>query len=270
MTWLRAAMLLTALLWVGHARAYHDARTPSREESAYQLRSGEWLLGPFELGVGVWRFELTTRVAPWIVGATFRKLMPNLRLGVNVFENRRFALQVAAGLYFVNSRKLVEEPVVSLFLFPIDAVLSWQVAARHTLSVRARYVAATSDADASEKDVTLRGGAVASNAQLHLSWQWRLTRVSALLCTLRYLPYQADPVLHSSLDLDPATSGTLDASVDVQSLQHSLAGNVSGVFAWRHFNLRVGVSYGALFLNGPGLVLPLAYPYPELNFYWRL
>jgi hypothetical protein len=53
-------------------------------------------------------------------------------------------------------------------------------------------------------------------------------------------------------------------------MTNSVAGGVAGVFSWKHFNLRAGLTYGALFLAGPGLVLPLKYPYPELNLYWRL
>jgi hypothetical protein len=77
-------------------------------------------------------------------------------------------------------------------------------------------------------------------------------------------------VLKSNVYVDPQTHGELDARVDVSELQNSVSGGVSGDFSWEHFNLRAGINYGALFLNGPGLVLPLKYPYPEINLYWRL
>ena len=72
------------------------------------------------------------------------------------------------------------------------------------------------------------------------------------------------------MTVDERTSAEVDATADTENMQHSVAGGAAGVFSWKHFNLRVGATYGALFLPGPGLIVPLRFPYPELTFYWRL
>lgn len=265
------ASLITALAGTASARAYHDEETRSLEESAYLLRHKEWLVGPLELGVGLWRFQLSTRVAPWVVGAALGKFMPNLEAAGTVFDRRWLTASLHAGLYYVNSRKLLEdEPILNLFVIPMAADFSSRLTRDHTLSLHVEYVHVIVDTDARQEDLDLQGGAIADNLQLHLSWEWRLTHVTALLAAVRYLPYQGNPVLSSNVVVDPQTNVDVDASLDVKDLQNSVAGSVSALFSWSDFNLRVGVAYGALFLRGPGLVLPLSYPYPEINLYWRL
>jgi hypothetical protein len=267
-----AALLVAAeLLCPRDTYAYHDEATPSLEDSAYLLKSKEWLLGPLELGFAYWRLQLSTRTAPWLIGATLRKVTPNLELAALAFESERVTLSAGAALYYVNSRKLASKtPLVHLYLLPMQLALSVRAHRRHSFSVLAQYLKVMSNADATTDDVTLQGGALADNVHFQLSWEWRFTRVAALLVGLRYMPWQGTPIVHSTVTLDAQTSAEVDASVDVESLQHSVAGSVSGVFSWEHFNLRAGVGYGALFLDGPGLVLPLRWPYPELNLYWRL
>jgi hypothetical protein len=236
------------------------------------MRSGEWLLGPLQLGVGLWRFQLSTRTAPWILGAALGKLMPNLGADFMVLDRWGFTLTLRGSFYYVNSRKLAgdDDDVVSLFIVPATVSASWRVNDNHTLSLHLKYVRVMVSADAQEEDVTLEGGGLADNFQMEASWLWRFSEVSALLSYVRYLPYQGDPVFQSTIPIDDQTTAEVDAKADVQSMQHSVAGGISGVFSWKHFNLRAGLAYGALFLPGPGLVLPLKYPYPELTLYWRL
>jgi hypothetical protein len=272
------ALGLVALLCLGlalaapeRARAYHDKETPSLDDSAYQLRSGEWLLGPLELGVGFWRFQISTRTMPWILGAALGKLMPNLNAELFVFELGGVTLNADAGVYYVNSNKLVEgDELLHLFIIPASVSASWRINERHTLSGRFRYVRVTSDGSADSGDYEVNAITLADNAQIQANWEWRLNRVCALHTTLRYLPFQGDPVIQSTVPIDDRTTAKVDATVDTENLQHSVAGLVAGVFSWKHFNLRAGVGYGAVFLQGPGLVLPLKYPYPDLSLYWRL
>jgi hypothetical protein len=266
-----AVLLWAAALLPSVARAYHDEQTRSLEESAYILRHGEWQLGPLNLGVGLWRFQLSTRVAPWIVGAALKKAMPNLRLDGILLDRKGFTLNLNAAMYYVNSNKLTSsDPILHLFIAPMSAVFSWRINDRHTLSTRATYVRMITDQQAAEDDLEIESGRLADNFQLHASWEWRLSRVSALLCTLRYLPYQGDPVFTATQPIDARTTLTVEGQVNTENMQNSVAGSVSGVFSWKYFNLRAGLAYGALFLQGPGLVLPLKYPYPEINLYWRL
>lgn len=267
-----SALLASVLLGGSNvARAYHDKETPSLEDSAYQLRSKEWLLGPLEFGVGIWRFQLSTRTVPWIIGAALGKVIPNLGAEFKVFELANVTLRADAGLYYVNSNKLVDgDELLHLFVIPFGLTASWRINDRHTLSGRFRYTRVTSDGSAETDDYSVDAVTLADNAQIHASWEWRFTPVCALLTTLKYLPFQGDPVVQSTVPVDARTTAEVDATVDAESMQHSVAGFVSGVFSWKHFNLRAGVGYGAVFLNGPGLVLPLKYPYPDLSLYWRI
>jgi len=270
---LASSLLAAALCAVvpSTAAAYHDEATPSLEENAYHLRSHEWLLGPFELGVGLWRFQLSTRTLPWILGAALGKAMPNLKVDFLLLEHKKFTLSAASALYYVNSHKLIEgEDMLSLFLIPTEVALSYRVNDRHTVSGQFKYVRVTSRGSAEEDDIEIEGASLSDSAQLQASWEWRLSRISALLMFMRYAPFVGDPVLESAVQVDERTTAEVDATVDSENTQHSVAGGVAGVFSWKHFNLRAGVTYGALFVSGPGLIVPLKYPYPDVNLYWRL
>lgn len=264
-------LALTQIAAPRTARAYHDEQTRPLEESAYVLRHREWQVGPLRAAVGLYRCQLGTRIAPWILGAVLTKLMPNLGLDCAVWDRGPATVTLQSELYFVNSRKLVEDDtLIRLWVLPVGVAGSWRFNDAHTLSLRFRYVHVTSNADAEKDDIELQGGGLAPNAQVAASWAWRLTRVTALLTTFRSLVYQGDPVFTSEVVVDPDTSADVDAQLDLSDLEYSVAGSVSALFSWSSFNLRAGVAYGALFLAGPGLVLPLKYPYPELNLYWRL
>jgi hypothetical protein len=271
----RAAWFVSALLalslFAGNARAYHDEQTRSVEESAYIMRSGEWLLGPLQLGVGLWRFQLSTRTAPWILGAALGKFMPNLGADFMVLDRWGITLTLRGAFYYANSKNITDSnDLISVFIIPATLSASWRVNDAHTVSLHAKYVRVKASANAQEDDLTLEGGGLADNFQLEASWLARFTQVSALLMYVRYLPFQGDPIFQTTVPLDDHTTVNVDAKADVQSMQHSVAGGISGVFSWKHFNLRAGIAYGALFLPGPGLVLPLKYPYPDLTLYWRL
>jgi len=272
--WVLTWCVLAAALWLVSpttAVAYHDEDTPSLEESAYQVRSHEWLVGPLELGVGLWRFQLSTRTMPWILGAALGKAMPNLEVDLLLFERKGFTLSAGSSLYYVNSNKLIEgEDLLSLFMIPAGASLSYRVNARHTVSGDFKYVRVISSGTVEQDDIEVNGATLADSAQLRASWEWRLTRVSALLTYLRYAPFHGDPVVTSSVQVDSRTTADVEATVETEDLGNSVAGGVAALFSWEHFNLRAGVSYGALFLSGPGLIVPLKYPYPEVNLYWRL
>jgi hypothetical protein len=271
---LACALSMCLAAWpVGMARAYHDQETHSLEDSAYQLRSGEWLLGPQELGVGLWRFQLSTRTMPWILGAALGKVMPNIHADFLVLDMKGVTLSARAAFYYVNSEKLVDtDDPLQLYIIPSTLALSWRINDAHTVSLRGRYTRIASDTAAgSEAELKVNEATLADNAQVHASWEWRLSKVSALLVALRYLPYQGDPIVQSTVQIDDSTTAEVDASLDATSLQNAVTGSVSGVFSWKHFNLRAGLAYGsALFIQGPGLAVPLKYPYPEFALYWRL
>lgn len=266
-------LCLVALLALAptRARAYHDEQTRSTEESAYILNHNEWGLGLLQLGYGFYRMQLSTRTMPWIIGAALKKAMPNLRLDANVVDHKGFTLNLNVAMYYVNSNKISDaDPILHLFIAPMGATFSWRINERHTVSLGATYVRMITDSQAEPDDLELQSGRLADNFQLRASWEWRLSKVSALLCAVRYLPYQGDPVFSTTSQIDDNTTVTVEGEVNTENLQHSVAGSIGGVFSWQHFNLRAGIAYGALFLPGSGLVLPLKYPYPEINFYWRL
>lgn len=256
----------------GRARAYHDEETRSLDESAYLLRHGEWGLGLLELGVGLGPLQLSTRTGPWIIGAALGKAMPNVGLDGTIVDRRGVTLSAGGSLFYVNSNKLIEgDALIKLFVLPFTTSLSWRVNEKHTTSLLLKYMRVASDADADEEDLVVKGAALADNFQIHGSWELRLSRISALLFVARYLPYQGDPIFHSDAQLDDRTMAEVEGQVDTEDMQHAVAGSVSGLFSWKTFNLRVGLSYGnGLFFQGTGLVLPLQLPYPEFAFYWRI
>lgn len=56
--------------------------------------------------------------------------------------------------------------------------------------------------------------------------------------------------------VDGDTTATVGLETDVTSLNNEFAVIPGAVFSWRRANLRVGIGYGALFVEGVGLVVP--------------
>jgi hypothetical protein len=266
------ALLIAVLtLCPSRAHAYHDDDTPSLEDSAYLLRNREWQLGLQQFAVGLGPCQLSTRTFPWILGFAYKKLIPNLGFGATLTERRGVTLSGEARLFYVNSRGLSSsESLVRVFLVPLALASSWRINERHTTSLIVKYVRVMSIADTDEGDVDANGTALADNLQISASWEWRMRRFFALLFVLHYLPYQGDAVFHSTVTLDERTHAKIEGEADAEHMQNTVAGSLSSSFSWQHFNLRVGVGYGGLFFPGMGLVLPLKYPFPEFNFYWRI
>jgi len=199
--------------------------------------------------------------------------MPNIHADFLVLDMKGVTLSARAAFYYVNSEKLVEsEDPLQLYIVPATLALSWRINDGHTVSVRGQFTRIASDSAAgSEAELKVNEATLADNAQVHASWEWRLTQVCALLLALRYLPYQGDPIVQSTVQLDDSTTADVEATLDATSVQNAVTASVSGVFSWKHFNLRAGLAYGSvLFVPGPGLVVPLKYPYPEFGLYWRL
>lgn len=264
-----AALLGGWLMVLAPARAFHTPETPSLEDTAYLLQHREVLLGPLIVGVGFYRLQLSTRPGPWILGAAFGKFIPNVRLDALVVSRRAFSLSIGSGLFYVNSRKIMAaEPVVHMYMVPFTGAFSARLTDDHTFSLRGTYLAVFQDVDTEQKDLEIESGVIAENAQLQASWMWRLTRVTALVTSLRYLAYQADPIVISDVTVDARTDVRVES--EIKTKKNAVAGSISAVMSWEHLNLRAGLGYGALFMPGTNLVLPLKWPYPEFNIYWRL
>jgi hypothetical protein len=269
---LACGALLTVLTVVpSRALAYHSKNTPSLEDSAYLLRDREWQLGLQQFAVGLGPCQLSTRTFPWFLGFAYRKLIPNLGFAATMVERRGVTLSGEARLFYINSRGLSSsETIAHVFLVPVALATSWRINDRHTTSLIAKYVRVMSVANTDEGDLNMSGTALADNFQVTGSWEWRMRNFFALLLVIHYLPYQGDAVFHSDVNLDDRTHAKVQGEADAEHMQNTVAGSLSSSFSWKHFNLRMGFGYGAFFMPGMGLVLPLKYPFPEFNFYWRI
>jgi hypothetical protein len=91
--------------------------------------------------------------------------------------------------------------------------------------------------------------------QIYGMFEWRLSRVVALTLTTRWLPYVSQPVVRGEFVIDGDTSANIGVQLDVLD-NNAFAVIPGAVFSWNRANIRLGVGYGAFFVEPVGLALP--------------
>ena len=270
------ALLLAAVISSGmglvpnSARAYHTYEERLLDGTAYSLARREARLGLMNLSYGIIdQLQVTTYTMPWILGALFQTVAPNLELKSTFYDRRRLALSASAG-FLTGTILQSDEAKVRYFLMPISVAASVRINSDVSTHFGARFTAVTGGADSKPGGNQIEGGAVVDFIQLWGMAEWRLSHVVAFTFILRWVPFISDVVVNGSVAGNPSLD--LQLAVAVKELQNAFAVIPGFVFSWDRANIRLGVGYSSFFVDGFHLVLPgevLGNVSPEFDIFVR-
>ncbi|MFT3925359.1 MAG: hypothetical protein QM778_22665 [Myxococcales bacterium] len=272
---LRIWGLLVALLILGEssqASAYHSDRKRVVQSTAYLLNKGEKIVGPFRVDYGILdKLQVGTYVVPWAF------VIPNIQFKMLVFQNEHWVVSLRPGLFYADlaiPHNLYgigpDSTDLKLWLVPIEGYVSLNLPRRLTLTLGGVYTAVAGHGHYDPDDFD--GTAAASNAQVGLGLEWRVNRITALYLAGRYIAYQnANGVGSVTVDVDDATTADVTAkgTANGADASNGYSVQVSALFSWRYFNLRLGVGYGNYNAPGLNLVVPKRLPFPVFDIFWR-
>ena len=262
-----AACCAAVVAWSKPAAAYHTEKDRLTYGSAYTLGKDTIALGLYTAQYGAFRhFDLGTYILPWFLRVA--------NFGVKWQIPVTDTIDIAPQLYSfrLDVQKLnPDSPPLVIVAVPFDVTGSWRINDKHTLSLSAVYtwnhLEGTFDQEA------LKGAAAVSNFQLVSTWEFRWTKVTALLLRLRYLAYQWQPTASASYVLHPDEYTTVevygDARFDALDVRNAWSLIPGVAWSWETFNLRVGLGYGNYNVPGVNFVLPRKTLCPELDLFWR-
>ncbi len=253
------------------ARAYHTYEERLLDTTAYSLARRRVRLGLMQLSYGIIdQLQVTTFTMPWLLGALFEDVAPNLALKSTFYDRRRLALSVSAE--FLTSTILQpDDTKIRYFLLPVTAAASVRINSDVSTHFGARFTAVNGDAESQPEGAAVEGTVVVDFLQLWGMVEWRLSRVVAFTFTVRWVPYVSDLAVNGTVDAgNPAIRIGLQA--DLSALQNSFALIPGFVFSWERANIRLGVGYSDFFVDGFYLVIPgdvLSNISPEFDIFVR-
>jgi hypothetical protein len=253
-----------------HASAYHDEEQHVTDESAYTLRDKDFRVGIWKLQYGVIdQVTVGTYIWPWL----FR--VSNLHVKWRFWHDETWAFSAFTGFYHFDTKHLdeVDEDTgnATIDVVPFELAASYRFNERYTLSVAPVWTTVALEGHLENEDLRGAGEGAVNNFQLTATFEWRLTRVTALLFHGRYLVAQTahaqgEVVLHP----DEFTTVEVHAAGKTDALDFRRAGSlvISSVFSWEHFNLRAGLSFGNYNVPGVNFVIGEALVIPDFDMYW--
>ena len=271
-----AALLLSGLTWAGMgldpspARAYHTYEERLLDTTAYSLHRRRVRLGLMNLSYGIIdQLQVTTYTMPWLLGAIFQDVAPNLELKSTFYDRRRLALSVSAG-FLTGTLLQNDDSKVRYFLMPISLASSVRINSDVSMHLGARFTAVTGGAESQPEGSDLEGAVAVDFLQLWAMAEWRISRVVAFTFTVRWVPYISDLKVNGRIGGNP--SADLELAASVAELQNAFAIVPGFVFSWDRANIRLGVGYSDFFVDGFYLVVPgnvLNYVSPEFDIFVR-
>jgi hypothetical protein len=237
------------------ARAYHTYKERLLNTTAYSLSRREARLGLMQLSYGIIdQLQVTTWTMPWILGAIFQDVAPNLELKSTFYDRKKLALSVSAG-FLTGTVEQPENTKIRYFLFPVSLASSVRINSDVSTHFGARYTAVDGDADTQPEGTAVEGAFVVDFLQLWGMFEWRVSRVVAFTFTVRWVPYVSDVVVNGTVDAgNPTISAQLQG--DLSELRNAFAIIPGFVFSWERANIRLGVGYSDFFVEGFYLVVP--------------
>jgi hypothetical protein len=252
------------------ARAYHTYEERLLNTTAYSLHRRRVRLGLMQLSYGIIdQLQVTTYTMPWILGAIFEDVAPNLELKSTFYDRRRLALSVSAA-FLTGTIAPSDGAKVRYFFMPIALSASVRINSDVSVHVGTRFTAITGGADAQPGGDQVEGALAIDFLQLWVMSEWRLSRVVAFTFTLRWVPFVGNAVVNGSIGGNP--SADLDLEVAVDELKNAFAVVPGFVFSWDRANIRLGVGYSSFFVDGFYVVVPgsaLSNVSPEFDIFVR-
>jgi hypothetical protein len=237
------------------ARAYHTYEERLLNATAYSLHRRRVRLGLMQLSYGILdQLQITTYTMPWLLGAIFEDIAPNLELKSTFYDRKRLALSVSAG-FLTGTILATDDSKVRYFLLPISFAASVRINSDVSTHFGALYTAVNGDADATPGGNSIEGAVAVDFLQLWGMAEWRLSRVVAFTFTVRWVPYVSDLAINGTLDADNPTL-SLQLEADLSDLKNAFAVIPGFVFSWDRANIRLGVGYSSFFVEGFFLVIP--------------
>ncbi|MEE2785904.1 MAG: hypothetical protein VX589_01095 [Myxococcota bacterium] len=250
------------------AWSYNTAESPLTDGSAYQLNGQEWRLGFFQLDYGITNWlEVGTIHVLWLLRVS------NLTTKLRVYESGRHRVSTEIGYFQVSAQDFdATNPDIVFYVVPWTT--SWSRRGDdHTVSLnlllsQTGLRGESSDAD----DVDLGGALVATSGILRPVYEYRLSRVTALLIEGNISLFQlVQGDARTTFDIDERTTLDVYGNADAEFTGDFLA-NLSASFfwSWSSFNLKAGLGYGHLSLPLVNFFIPnRRMVIPSLNLYWR-
>lgn len=249
------------------ARAYHTYKQRLLDTTAYSLDRRQFRLGLFKLSYGIFdRLQVTTYTAPWLLGALFEDVAPNLELKSTFFNHKRLALSGSFAFITGTIEQIsdVEQSKVRYYLFPLS--LASSVRFNHWISTHLGfiYTGVTGEANSSPGTTDIEGAAVVDVFQLWAMVEWRLSRVVAFTFTVRWVPWVSDTIVRGRLTGDQSNPD-IGVGIEIEFIDLTNAFSVvpGFVFSWKRANIKLGVGYGDFFVESLGF--PLVVPGSVLN-----
>lgn len=264
-----AATLCLCLLESRSALAYHTARRHITDGTAYTLPDKKIRVGLWKVQYGVIDpVTVGTYVLPWVI------LAPNAHAKWRFFGNEKLALSFGGGILYEDTTLLafVEDEIgpAQILAMPFELMSSYRFDDRFTLSLGPLWTLIRVDGALSTENIEGAGQGAGDNFQASSTFEWRLSRVTALTLHGRYVFFQRQ-TLGGEATANPDDFTTVDAVASGDedyafSGAYSVAVNV--VFSWPIFNLRAGLGYGNYNIPALNFVLPDKRFFPELDLYW--
>ncbi|KPK12975.1 MAG: hypothetical protein AMJ62_15600 [Myxococcales bacterium SG8_38] len=241
-------------------RAYHTYRERLLDDSAYSLERREARLGLMQMSYGILdELQVTTYTYPWILGAIFQRVAPNVELKSTFYDRRKLALSASVG-FVTGTITQSDSAKLRYFIVPTAITASVRPTSLISFHLGGKFTATDFSGIVQAEGNDVGGAVVVNLLQVFGMLEWRLSRVTAFTFLVRWAPYVSNSVLRGDITIGDDTEGTIEAEVDTDDLKNAWALVPGFTFSWARTNLKLGVGYGDLFLPGIGLLVPGAFP----------
>jgi hypothetical protein len=257
------------------ARAYHTYKERLLDTTAYSLERREFRLGAMKLSYGIFKYlEISTYTLPWLAGLFLEEFetigSPNIEFKSTLINRNRFALSVSVEFLWGRVSSCTnpmlnpdgqlctteaEFSTVNWLVYPINVTSSVRINSRVSIHIGGQYTATQATGGTRPFEGDISGSAVVDMLQIYGMFEWRLSRVVALTLTTRWLPYVSQTVVRGEIVVDDDTGATIGIQADILD-NNAFAVIPGAVFSWNRANIRLGVGYGAFFVESVGLVVP--------------
>lgn len=264
-----AAAALAALA-PANARAYHDEKNHVVENTAFTLRDDAIRLGLWKGQYGLWgSLMFGTYWAPWLLKVA------NLHLKWMYWREGPVALAAQAGIYHLDTKSFekLDEDAGSAVLnvIPLELFGSYRFDEPYWAHASVVYTLVSLEGQLGDEALGGAGKSALDNLQLTATFEWRVTRVTALLLQARYLVFQrAGLSAEATAMADDYTTVKVHggATTDALDFPHLFSIVPAAAWSWNTFNLRVGLGYGNFNVPGVNFMIPVRFVVPELDLYW--
>lgn len=244
------------------ASAYHTHEVRLLDSTAYSLQRRDFRFGLFKLSYGVFDFfQISTYTAPWLLGAVFEDVAPNIEFKSTFYDRRFLALSASLGFITGTIEQIVdvEESKIRYYMVPVSLASSIRINSDLSAHIGGIYTSTQGDANAGLGTGDVGGSAVVDLLQFWGMMEWRLSKVVAFTFTVRWVPWVSDTIVRGRLEGEQGNPGIgVQIELEFIDLTNAFAAIPGFVFSWKRANIRLGVGYGDVFSNFLGF--PLAVP----------